>query len=64
MDAWCRLDFSIHSKIFSFGRCNLQLFGGIDNITNADYTNFLSTNRGNIVCEPGRNLFVRANLSF
>ena len=31
---------------------------------NADYTNFLSTNRGNIVCEPGRNLFVRANLSF
>lgn len=63
-DAWCRLDFSIHSKIFSLGRCNLQLFGGIDNITNADYTNFLSTNRGNIICEPGRNFFLRANLSF
>ena len=62
--AWCRLDLAIHSKIFSFGRCNLQLFGGIDNIADAAYTNFLSTNRGNIICEPGRNFYIRANFTF
>ncbi len=63
-EAWCRLDYSINSKIFSFGRCALQIFGGIENITNADYTNFLSTNRGNIRCEPGRNFFIRVNFTF
>ena len=63
-EAWYRLDFAIHSKIFSLGRCCLQFFGGMDNITDASYTNFLSTNRGNITCEPGRNFFIRANLSF
>lgn len=63
-DAWYRLDFSIHSKVFSFGRCSLQIFGGIDNITDVCYTNFLSTNRGDIKYEPGRNFFLRANLTF
>ena len=61
---WYRLDFAIHSKIFTFGRCALQLFAGVDNITNQTYTNFLSTNRGNIICEPGRNFFIRANFTF
>lgn len=63
-DAWWRIDFAIHSRIFSFGRCNLQIFGGIDNITDNVYTNFLATNRGNIVYEPGRNVYLRVNLSF
>lgn len=61
---WYRLDFAIHSRIFTFGRCALQLFAGVDNITNQTYTNFLSTNRGNIICEPGRNFFIRANFTF
>lgn len=63
-EGWWRLDFAIHSRIFNFGRCNLQLFGGVDNITDADYTNFLSTNRGNIICEPGRNFYLRVNFTF
>lgn len=63
-EGWWRLDFAIHSRIFNFGRCNLQLFGGIDNITDAAYTNFLSTNRGNIICEPGRNFYLRVNFTF
>lgn len=33
-------------------------------ILDAAYTNFLSTNRGNITCEPGRNVYLRANLTF
>lgn len=61
---WYRLDFAIHSGIFTFGRCALQIFAGVDNITNQTYTNFLSTNRGNIICEPGRNFFIRANFTF
>ena len=63
-DAYCRLDLSVNSRIFSFGRCNMQLFGGMDNITNTTYTNFLSTNRGNITCEPGRNFYIRVNFTF
>lgn len=61
---WYRLDFAIHSRVFTFGRCALQLFAGVDNVTNQTYTNFLSTNRGNIICEPGRNFFIRANFTF
>ena len=59
-----RLDLTLNSKMFDLGRCGLQLFGGIDNLTNATYTNFLSTNRGNINFEPGRNFFIRANFTF
>lgn len=61
---WWRLDFAIYSRIFSFGRCTLQLFAGMDNITDNVYTNFLATNRGNIVCEPGRNIYLRVNFTF
>ena len=63
-EAWCRLDFAVHSKVFHAGNCSFQLFSGIDNITDAQYTNFLSTNRGNIICEPGRNFFLRLNITF
>lgn len=63
-DAWYRLDFAIHSKVFNFGRCSLQLFSGVDNITDQTIVNFLSTNRGNIKCEAGRNFFIRARLTF
>lgn len=63
-DAYARLDLALHSRIFNFGRCNLQVFGGIENVTDAKYVNFLSTNRGNIVCEPGRNFYIRVNFTF
>lgn len=63
-DAYARLDLAVHSRIFSFGRCNLQLLGGVENVTDAKYVNFLSTNRGNIVCEPGRNIYIRINFTF
>lgn len=58
------MDLAIHSRIFSLGCCNLQIFGGINNITDNAYTNFLATNRGNVVCEPGRNAYLRVNLTF
>ena len=59
-----RIDLTLNSKRFEIGRCGLQFFGGIDNLTNVAYTNFLSTNRGNINFEPGRNFYIRANFTF
>lgn len=37
---------------------------GFENIFNKEYRNHLSTNRGFIVSEPGRNIFLRVNLAF
>jgi hemoglobin/transferrin/lactoferrin receptor protein len=63
-DGYTRLDLMIHSDYLRLGSIKLQLFAGIDNMTNKRYTNHLSTNRGNISFEPGRNLFIRLNLRF
>lgn len=63
-EGYCRLDLTLNSKVFHFSHAALQLFGGIENITNAAYTNFLSTNRSSIKCEPGRNFFIRASINF
>ena len=59
-----RLDMALHTKAFDLGFMHLQGFAGIDNITNTRYTNHLSTNRGDISVEPGRNFFVRLRLMF
>lgn len=59
-----RLDLVLHTKAFDLGFMRLQGFAGIDNITNTRYTNHLSTNRGDISVEPGRNFFVRLRLMF
>jgi len=37
---------------------------GIENILDKEYRNHLSTNRGFIISEPGRNIFLRANIAF
>lgn len=63
-DGYVRLDLAMGSKKIKLGKTGLQLFAGIDNITDATYTNHLSTNRGAISVEPGRNFFMRMNLSF
>ncbi|NLD62985.1 MAG: TonB-dependent receptor, partial [Bacteroidales bacterium] len=63
-DGYVRLDLAMGSKKIKLGKTGLQLFAGIDNITDATYTNHLSTNRGAVSVEPGRNFFMRMNLSF
>jgi outer membrane receptor protein involved in Fe transport len=37
---------------------------GVENILDKEYRNHLSTNRGSIITEPGRNIFIRANIAF
>lgn len=59
-----RLDVALNSRVIDLRFVKLRVFAGVDNITNNRYTNHLSTNRGDISVEPGRNFFVRLKLSF
>lgn len=62
---YVRYDMSLCTRRFDFAKVlSIQLFAGIDNITNVAYTNHLSTNRGLISIEPGRNIFFRVNFGF
>jgi len=61
---YTRYDLSIQSSRIKLGAARLQVFAGIDNLTNRSYTNHLSTNRGGISTEPGRNIYFRLNLAF
>ena len=63
-DGYIRLDMALSSDKIKLGETGLQVFAGIDNILDKKYTNHLSTNRGSISIEPGRNFFVRLNFSF
>jgi hemoglobin/transferrin/lactoferrin receptor protein len=42
----------------------VKLYTGCENFTNKSYRNHLSTNRGFIVSEPGRNFFVKLSVNF
>ena len=61
---YARLDLGLSSTSISLGSVRLQIFAGIDNITDRSYTSHLSTNRGSISVEPGRNVYLRMNLAF
>ncbi len=63
-DGYSRLDLSLNTKEINLAIARLQIFMGIDNLTDTSYTNHLSTNRGAISIEPGRNIFVRLKLDF
>jgi hemoglobin/transferrin/lactoferrin receptor protein len=60
-----KLDFAVNTVNFRILHgLWLQVFAGIDNLTNNTYTNHLSTNRGSISVEPGRNFYARACFTF
>ncbi len=50
---------NIKSEMF---QANINV--GVENLFNKEYRNHLSTNRGLIIWEPGRNLFTRINFAF
>ncbi|MFP4059854.1 MAG: TonB-dependent receptor [Bacteroidales bacterium] len=52
-------NFDIHSQRINFGSSRVQLFGGIENIFDRSYKNHLSTYRGFIKHEPGRNFYLK-----
>ncbi|MDY6801891.1 MAG: TonB-dependent receptor [Bacteroidota bacterium] len=59
-----RFDIRIHSAVINFDFVKLQLFGGIENIGDRAYSNHLSTNRGAIAIEPGRNFYLKMKVLF
>jgi len=63
-DGYTRTDLAFNSTKINLGPSGLQFFAGIDNLTNISYTNHLTTNRGEISVEPGRNVYLRLKISF
>ncbi|MBI9070895.1 MAG: TonB-dependent receptor [Melioribacteraceae bacterium] len=57
-------DLSINSFPIKLGSIKLNLFAGIQNIFDRGYRNHLSTYRGIIRLEPGRNIFAKAVINF
>lgn len=55
-------DFYLNSRSFKLGSLNSQIFLGIENIFDRAYRDHLSTNRGSITVEPGRNISIRWRL--
>ena len=56
-------DFGVMSESIEINGCRLGMQGGIQNIFNKEYYNFLSTLRGNIKAEPGRNFYLSVAVS-
>jgi hemoglobin/transferrin/lactoferrin receptor protein len=57
-------DVYLSSIMFDLNFATVKLFAGIENIFDKEYRNHLSTNRGQILSEPGRNYFIRMNFAF
>ncbi|MCK7522974.1 MAG: TonB-dependent receptor [Ignavibacteriales bacterium] len=54
----------VNSMPINLSIATVKLFAGVENIFNKQYRNHLSTNRGQILSEPGRNFFIRTNFAF
>lgn len=61
---YARFDMAVHSALINAKAFKFQLFGGIENIGNRAYSNHLSTNRGAIDFEPGRNMYIKIKVLF
>ncbi|MGK9476365.1 TonB-dependent receptor [Melioribacter sp. OK-6-Me] len=55
---------SLNSGDIKFSVLNFRIFAGVENIFNKEYRNHLSTTRGLIVVEPGRNFFIKLIADF
>ncbi|MBN1302150.1 MAG: TonB-dependent receptor [Melioribacteraceae bacterium] len=53
-----------NSNIYKIGLLNFRFSFGIENLLNKEYRNHLSTSRGLIKSEPGRNAFLRVNIQW
>lgn len=61
---YINFNMNFSSSPVRIGAVNLRVTGGVENIFNKEYRNHLSTNRGFITSEPGRNLFIKTNISW
>jgi len=63
-DGYVLLDCYVSSEPISFYGTRFQFTLGIDNVLNTSYRNHLSTNRGNWMLEPGRNIKFRFSVTW
>jgi hemoglobin/transferrin/lactoferrin receptor protein len=52
-------NFQLNTKPINFSSFKVQIFAGIENIFDKNYRDHLSTTRGSITVEPGRNFYVK-----
>ncbi|MCX6174619.1 MAG: TonB-dependent receptor [Ignavibacteriales bacterium] len=52
-------NFYLNAGFFKLSSINLKISAGVENIFNKEYRNHLSTTRGYIIVEPGRNFFIK-----
>lgn len=55
---------SFASSYIDFTSVRIRFFAGVDNIFDKSYRNHLSTTRGNLTIEPGRNIFIKLAAEF
>lgn len=55
---------SLNSGIFDLFSSGIRINAGVENILNKEYRNHLSTIRGNLIFEPGRNFFIKLIADF
>ena len=61
---YATFNFKLNFINLFLGSTKVGFSAGIENMFDKEYRNHLSTNRGSITTEPGRNFFLRANLTF
>lgn len=52
------------SKRINLGSVSLRISGGVDNVFDKNYRNHLSTTRGSITTEPGRNFYIKLSTNW
>jgi hemoglobin/transferrin/lactoferrin receptor protein len=57
-------DFHLNTNMINWNYFHFRLFGGVENILNKSYREFLSTNRGIIKSEPGRDFFLKLQVNW
>ncbi len=55
---------SLISKRINLGSVSLRISGGVDNVFDKNYRNHLSTTRGSITTEPGRNFYIKLSTNW
>jgi outer membrane receptor protein involved in Fe transport len=57
-------DFHLNTNEINWNYFHFRLFGGVENILNKSYREFLSTNRGIVKSEPGRDFFLKLQVNW
>ncbi len=57
-------NFGINTEKIRFSSVSFRLVGGVENMFDKNYRNHLSTTRGSITVEPGRNLYIKLISNF